>query len=215
MYKIFINDTPLILTNPNPDSDSEKKYFADLMNDDNVLKTGYLKKKKFLHNYIDTLEKNPKWHAIVIYHDDLAQLWHDFQSIYRVIEAAGGLVFNAKKEALVIFRRQSWDLPKGKIDAGETPEEAAVREVQEETGLQNVQLGDHLIDTYHTYTQRGERILKKTYWYEMTTTDTTLTPQYEEDIEIAEWINLNDFLEKKPVIYGNILSVIQSQKKIV
>ena len=62
-----------------------------------------------------------------------------------IIEAAGGLVFNEKNELLMIFRRGFWDLPKGKVDEGETLEQCAVREVQEETGLQNIMLGDFLI----------------------------------------------------------------------
>ncbi len=212
MYKIFINETPLILAKSTPENTLEKAEIDGLMANDKVLKTNYLKKKKFLHNYIDTLEKNPKWEAIVIFDDDLTQLWHDFQSLYRIIEAAGGLVFNQKQEVLVIFRRQSWDLPKGKIDDGETPENAAIREVQEETGLHTIELGVHLIDTYHTYVQKGERILKKTYWYKMTTTETALTPQYSEDIEEAKWVDLPQFLSEKPVIYGNILSVMSTQK---
>ncbi|NJN34800.1 MAG: NUDIX domain-containing protein [Saprospiraceae bacterium] len=215
MYKIFINETPLILAKSTPSDALEKAEIDAFGANDKVLKTNYLKKKKLLHNYIDTLEKNPKWQAIVVFDDDLPKLWHDFQSLYRVIEAAGGLVFNEKKEVLVIYRRQSWDLPKGKIDVGETPEKAAIREVQEETGLNTIELGRHLIDTYHTYTHKGERILKKTYWFEMSTYETALTPQYSEDIEDAKWVDLPQFLAENPIIYGNILSVMSTQKKIV
>ena len=203
MYKVFINETPLIFTNT-------EGVLPEWKNDDNVLTTKYLGKKKFLHNYIDLLEKSNKYHQVVLFSDDLKALWSDFSSIFKVIEAAGGVVFNEKEEVLVIFRRNFWDLPKGKIDKGESPEEAAVREVQEETGLKNVILGKHILDTYHTYELKGKRILKKTYWYEMKTTDTQLIPQQEEDIEQAEWVILSDFLNSKPVIYGNILIVLDA-----
>ena len=203
MYKVFINETPLIFTNT-------EGVLPEWKNDDNVLTTKYLGKKKFLHNYIDLLEKSNKYHQVVLFSDDLKALWSDFSSIFKVIEAAGGIVFNEKKEVLVIFRRDFWDLPKGKIDKGESPEEAAVREVQEETGLKNVTLGKHILDTYHTYELKGKRILKKTYWYEMKTTDTQLIPQQEEDIEQAEWVVLSDFLNSKPVIYGSILIVLDA-----
>lgn len=201
MYKVFINETPLIFTNT-------EGVLSEWKNDDNILIVKYLGKKKFLHNYIDLLEKSNKYHQVVIFSDDLEALWSDFSSIFKVIEAAGGVVFNGKKEVLVIFRRDFWDLPKGKIDKGESPQQAAVREVQEETGLRNVILGAHIIDTYHTYVLKDKRILKKTYWYEMKTTDLQLTPQTEEDIEQAEWVVLCDFLNSKPVIYGNILIVL-------
>ena len=203
MYKVFINETPLIFTNT-------EGVLPEWKNDDNVLTTKYLGKKKFLHNYIDLLEKSNKYHQVVLFSDDLKALWSDFSSIFKVIEAAGGVVFNEKEEVLVIFRRDFWDLPKGKIDKGESPEEAAVREVQEETGLKNVTLGKHILDTYHTYELKGKRILKKTYWYEMKTTDTQLIPQQEEDIEQAEWVVLSDFLNSKPVIYGSILIVLDA-----
>ena len=201
MYKVFINETPLIFTNT-------EGILSEWKNDDNVLITKYLGKKKFLHNYIDLLEKSSKYSHVVIFSDDLKALWSDFSSLFKVIEAAGGVVFNQKKEVLVIFRRDFWDLPKGKIDKGESPEKAAVREVQEETGLENVILGKHILNTYHTYELKDKRILKKTYWYEMKTTDIELIPQTEEDIEQAEWVVLSDFLNSKPIIYGNILIVL-------
>ena len=53
------------------------------------------------------------------------------------IIAAGGLVTNENNELLMIFRRGKWDLPKGKLDKGETIEECAIREVEEETGIGN------------------------------------------------------------------------------
>lgn len=203
MYKVFINETPLFFTNT-------EGVHPSWTIDETVLIVKYIGKKKSLHNYIDLLEKSHKYEQVVIYSEDLKGLWADFLSLYKVIEAAGGAVFNEKKEVLVIFRRHFWDLPKGKIDKGESPEEAAVREVQEETGLKNVILGTHTTDTYHTYEEKGKRILKRTYWYNMTTTDKNLIPQQEEDIEKAEWVHLPDFLSSKPVIYHNILMVLEA-----
>ncbi len=203
MYKVFINETPLIFTNPD-------QVLPEWKNDESILVSKYLGKKKFLMNYIDLLEKSRRYQKVVIFHNNINEMWHDFTSLFKPIEAAGGVVFNEKKEVLLIFRLNFWDLPKGKIDNGETPEQAAIREVQEETGLVNVSLGKHLIDTYHTYIMKGKRILKKTYWYEMHTTDTKLTPQYEEDIERADWVILSDFLKTNPVIYASILDVVST-----
>ncbi len=201
IYKIFINETPLFLTNTEGVPDAWK-------NDDKTLISNYLGKKKFLHPIIDLLEKSKKYNRVVVCSNDLDQLWADFQAIYKIIGAAGGVVKNEKNDVLMIFRRDSWDLPKGKIDDGESPEEAAVREIQEETGLNDVKLGELICYTYHTYNMKGKRILKKTWWYAMSTFETALTPQTSEDIEQAIWVELTTFLNTKPTIYGSILDVL-------
>jgi ADP-ribose pyrophosphatase YjhB (NUDIX family) len=129
----------------------------------------------------------------------------------KLIEAAGGMVFNPKDEFLLIYRRGSWDLPKGKIDNGETPEQAGIREVWEECGLQNLQIVSTLPDTYHTYWINGKRILKKTFWYKMTIPDfQDAVLQTEEDIEDSKWIKQTDFSLFKSQSYPSIVDVIES-----
>jgi 8-oxo-dGTP pyrophosphatase MutT (NUDIX family) len=203
MYKIFINETPLILTNT-------EGVTADMRGDSKALITQYLGRVKFLHNYIDLLEKSKQYSQVVIFSDDLDKLWADFQGIYKHIEAAGGVVYNQKNEVLFIFRRDFWDLPKGKIDKGETPEIAAIREIQEETGLNIVTFrSKKAYNTYHTYIHKEKRVLKKTYWYACETPELELVPQTTEDIEKAVWIDLKSFLMEKPIIYGSILDVLR------
>jgi len=107
---------------------------------------------------------------------------------YTIIDAAGGVVKNENGEILMIFRRQKWDFPKGKVEAGESWECAAIREVMEETGVHGLQLGDTLPMTEHTYTLNGTPILKHTHWYRMTALTQALQPQTEEDIEQAVWV---------------------------
>jgi ADP-ribose pyrophosphatase YjhB (NUDIX family) len=200
-YTIYINQVPLILTN----TEGVKN---DWKTDTKTLVANYLGKQKALYNYIDLLEKGGNYERVVIVAADVEQLWQDFQDIYKIIEAAGGVVTNAEGDTLLIYRLKTWDLPKGKIDKGETPEQAAVREIQEETGLEAVTLGDFICHTYHTYEQKGKRILKKTHWYKMQTTQKALVPQTSEDIEIAEWVNLTSFLKTKPNLYGSIFDVL-------
>ena len=104
------------------------------------------------------------------------------KSLYKVIKAGGGVV-SQNGRMLFIFRRGVWDLPKGKLDDGESSREGAVREVAEETGAV-VSLGDKICTTYHTYTLNGSRILKRTKWYHMALLDdTSLAPQADEHIE--------------------------------
>ena len=204
MYKIYINETPLILAKLEsqdqlPPSDPTK------------MVNRYPGLSKMLLNYADMLEKTQQYEYVYLYSENYEKLVADFKKHYKIIEAAGGLVFNDQQEILAIYRRGSWDLPKGKIDKGESIEQAAVREVEEETGIQNIQLGDHLIDTYHTYRlKNGKRVLKKTYWYIMHTSDTKLTPQAEEDIEKAIWIKPDVFLNKDYSMYNTIRNVVEA-----
>lgn len=202
MYKIFINETPLILLQndelPTKTIDTTKN-----------LLIRYAGKPRSLMSPIDMLEKTQRWESVIVYHTNLAQLIKDFESLYKILKAGGGVVSNEKGEILTMFRRGAWDLPKGKIDKGETKKAAAVREVQEETGLKAVDLKAFICETNHTYKNRkGKRIIKRTYWYEMTTKETAIRPEIEEDIELVEWMQPADFLQKKP-IYKNILAVVE------
>lgn len=135
------------------------------------------------------------------------------------IIAAGGLVTNAKEELLMIFRRGKWDLPKGKLDEGESIEACAVREVEEETGLKKVKLKAFIGITYHEYfddrfTQRD--VIKESHWYAMTVKDNPeLIPQTEEDIEMAEWCNEDKIKEYLQNSFPNIVEIVERWKKEV
>jgi 8-oxo-dGTP pyrophosphatase MutT (NUDIX family) len=133
----------------------------------------------------------------------------------KVIVAAGGVVVNDEQQILFIFRRGLWDLPKGKMDDGEDSETAAVREIQEETGLQQVNLEHHLMDTYHVYEERGKRILKQTVWYKMHSNDKDLQPQAEEDITEAKWISPRKLDDIYNNTYDNIKLVIEAVIKVL
>jgi 8-oxo-dGTP pyrophosphatase MutT (NUDIX family) len=134
------------------------------------------------------------------------------------IIAAGGLVTNPQGAILWIFRRGFWDLPKGKLDAGESIETCAVREVEEETGIKDIQLHDLITTTTHCYfdTYQQTEVIKKTYWYHMTiATEQTGIPQYTEDIEKIEWNTLDNSTHCLAQTYINIKEVIEAyQAKI-
>jgi 8-oxo-dGTP pyrophosphatase MutT (NUDIX family) len=141
---------------------------------------------------------------------DLDILWEDFRSHYRWLPAAGGVVRNRElNKHLFIFRREFWDLPKGKIDKGEDEPTAALREVEEETGISDLTLGKELPTTYHTYRNRKEkRVLKPTYWFEMDTSQSELIPQVEEDIEIATWRAIEEVITGTDPIYQSLLFLL-------
>jgi 8-oxo-dGTP pyrophosphatase MutT (NUDIX family) len=105
-----------------------------------------------------------------------------------LIEAAGGMVINSKGEYLFIYRNDKWDLPKGKIEKGEKNREGAVREVEEECGIIVSGIGKKICKTYHTYTYKGEVVLKRTHWFEMDYKGAEkLKPQREEGITDVRW----------------------------
>jgi 8-oxo-dGTP pyrophosphatase MutT (NUDIX family) len=122
------------------------------------------------------------------------QAWYEaFRHRFRYLEAAGGVV-STGSAILVIHRLGNLDLPKGKIEPGENPAQAAVREIEEETGLHGVfvQANVQPFCTWHVYEQRGEWHLKKTWWFAcgVSIADTALTPQHEEGIAAAWWMPL-------------------------
>lgn len=129
---------------------------------------------------------------IEITHPDLQELQEAVKECFENIPAAGGFVRNFDDDVLIMFRRGKWDLPKGKIEKGETPEDAAIREVQEETGLDRLLVRSDLGSTYHTYWMKGRHVLKRTYWYSMKHVSREiekLNPQIEEDIVEVKWMN--------------------------
>ncbi len=126
------------------------------------------------------------------------------------IVAAGGIVRNEDKAILFMFRRGKWDLPKGKLDDGETIEECAVREVEEETGLQLLVPGELIGITHHSYEEKGKEIDKETYWYAMEATgNQELVPQKEEDILDLRWVREEELSEYLSNTYDNIVEIIE------
>jgi len=206
MKNIYINNTPLILCSDF--NDIPQKYKKN----ENVLRSRYTGKTKSLLNFIDNLEKEHNYDAIVLISTDLKRLWSDFKSLYKIIKAAGGLVHDENGRILMIYRRKSMDLPKGKLEKGEKKREGAIREVEEETGVRNLKITKKLLNTYHTYRDKNERrILKKTYWFDMSTHHQATKPEIEEEIEEVLWVDVMKFNFEERHIFKNILEVIKKK----
>ena len=130
---------------------------------------------------------------IFIYYSDFERMKSNFISQFFVVEAAGGIVEHPKNGLLFIFRRGKWDLPKGKMEFNESPELCAEREIEEETGVTNLQRIEKITDTFHFYEEKGKIILKISHWYHFKTSfEGNLIPQLEEDITAIQWVNVND-----------------------
>lgn len=139
--------------------------------------------------------------------DAKAVLSHIKDSI-RYIQAGGGYVTDQSGHLLMIFRKGFWDLPKGKMDPGESISETALREVEEECGVQDLRISSPPFSTFHLYEERGEAILKESVWFRMETHHQELVPQAEEDITQAEWISLPVPITIESRCYASILDVL-------
>jgi 8-oxo-dGTP pyrophosphatase MutT (NUDIX family) len=179
--KVYFNDKPLFLTDTIDSEIEPLKYREDAIFMDEFSPpaiTSIIYKMTLQHVHVG-----------VFHHADLEQLKDAFMKEFSTIEASGGLVKNDNGELLFIFRRGKWDLPKGKLDPGESPETCAVREVKEETGLNTANLQRHLITSYHTYEENAKHFLKKTEWYLMhSPNQPSLQPQTGEQITEAVWV---------------------------
>lgn len=194
MYEVFVNKHSIILTNK-PILDGKTLSFP--------LKA--VKITKVLDQmYKETLND------VCLYHPNEEKLLRIFAKQVPIVRAGGGLVKNDKGEILFIFRNGKWDLPKGKLDKGETIAAAALREVEEETGVKGLKLGGLLALTYHVYKRNGKYKLKETHWYQMSTNyDGELVGQCDEGIEKVAWKKDAKIIKALKNSYANIKSLLE------
>jgi 8-oxo-dGTP pyrophosphatase MutT (NUDIX family) len=197
MYKVFVNDTPIIITSSTKKENNFPVYiFKNVVLDEIIhkLKNGYLE-------------------GVNLYSTDLENDWSLFLNNIKVVSAAGGLVLNLKKEVLFIYRNNIWDLPKGRIEKGETIEKTAIREVEEECGIFNLSINKKLITTYHVYFQNGIK-LKETHWFLMHSDyNKELIPQIEEGITDVLFKNDTEIHLALQNTYANIKLVYDTYKE--
>lgn len=181
MYKIFINEYPLVI------SADEQDFFLGA----NFRMVGDTTAD--ILGAIETLERSDKIignFGLIIMTEDADATFKRFSKLYQPVAAAGGLVFNERDELLLILRQGKWDLPKGKVDKGETVEEAAIREVQEECGIEKLELLEPIMRMYHTYYLDQKRVLKTTHWFKMQALQySKMLPQLEENITDLRWLD--------------------------
>ena len=189
MYKVFVNDKPLFLTN---EISKETDFQLFLLESVDIVQLIV----KIFQNKIQ---------KAYLYYPDEKEIMKTLKSKIPVSKAGGGLVYNKQGEILFIFRNGKWDLPKGGTEKWEQIEETAMREVEEETGVNNLVITKKLQKTYHIFKRNGVYRLKITHWFEMTS-DYEGTPvgQIEEGIEKAVWLNPNEIPKVLKKSYENI-----------
>lgn len=200
MYKVFFNDRIVFITTP--------KSGITLNNEGlNYYYHSFEELKEIIAGFrnMEEVEK------LILVHDDLELVWHDFKKCFTFIEAAGGIVYNINDEILIINRLNKVDLPKGKLEKNESVEKAAMREVSEECGIHQLTLLDKLITTYHTYMLYDEPILKATHWYSIFHDGKELpVPQIKEKIVDARWIQKQDVKLLLNNTYKSIITVFEA-----
>lgn len=167
---------------------------------------------KHILNWVAKVEQDPNVKELLIQDSKPAQLFERFCQEIPMIEAAGGIVMR-DQAALCIKRFDKWDLPKGKIEPGEAPNEAALREVEEECGLGNLQIRQFLSCSYHTYQFQQQLVMKRTYWYLMVSGSTAeLVPQIEEGITEVRWIEMEQWAAIiYPNTYGSVYRLLEME----
>ena len=168
--------------------------------------------KALLRDLPDALKQHPDVTEVLIESSDLEATWMTFCSGYHELAAAGGVVKDAEGHVLWIQRNGKWDLPKGKLEHGERLEEAAVREVFEETGIGNVSITGEAFNTFHTYEAGGVIHLKSTFWYPMVHDgiQTQGRPQAIEGITDVTWLKPPFSEEVLTKTFGSIKVVLDA-----
>lgn len=189
MYRVFVNNHPFILSAKKLDNYQAIKYLSD-------------------DDFDKAFQVLQEGKAVNIYSKNIDDVWKRFKKKYKNIKAAGGIVENTQNEILMIHRLGKWDLPKGKMEKGESKKETAVREVEEECGIHNLSLTNQLPTTYHVYFT-DQPILKITYWYAMKYDGKEApVPQTEEGITEIKWWNKSKLSKPLQNTFGNISSLL-------
>jgi len=193
MYKVFYNESPVILTDSYPDAKTAESGRVVAINS-----------RRELKDAVNHFLKSPSFQPLAIYNNgNIKELLDDFISLFWYLEASGGIVRNMSGERLFIYRFGRWDLPKGKMEKRESPAEAAIREVTEETGITGQNIVAELPSTYHIYEFKGKKVLKRTFWFAMEYSGHAIpVPQLEEEITKAAWFDQS----KLNMILGNTYS---------
>lgn len=201
MTCIYVNNKKIILTS-DASSDASRIKNTKKSNSFHISDKFYL--KKITSDFLNDLLSEDK----IIIHGNSKQLYKKFIALYPEINAAGGVVFNKQDEILLIFRRGTWDLPKGKTETGETARESALREASEETGVEKLTVLDNLPESYHMYKINNQWVLKRTQWFLMKAPLQILKPQTEEEITNAEWIPRSSIHNLKTKMFASLQDVI-------
>ena len=194
MYKVFVNDKPLFLTNQIFKETDFQLFLLESVDFKQLI-------VKMFQNKIQ---------KAYLYYPDEKEIMKVLKTKIPVNKAGGGLVYNKNGDVLFIFRNGKWDLPKGGTEKGEDIEQTSMREVEEETGVNGLKIIKKLQKTYHIFKRNGVYKLKITHWFEMQTDFEGITEgQIDEGIDKVEWKNPTQIQEALKNSYENIKLLFQ------
>ncbi len=198
MYEVFFNESIVFIGST----------FKKSLSDNDILSNA--ESSEDVRNCWNTFLNSDRKGNLIFITDGEDKVFDSFCKLFKIIIAAGGIVVNGEKELLCIKRFNKWDLPKGKVEKGESIEDAAVREVEEECGIHEIKIRKKNQITYHIYEnpwKPGQWILKPTHWFDMEYLgNEILIPQIKEGIISAEWIS-NKNIDK---VLGNTWESLKS-----
>ena len=198
MYKVFFNERVFALVSRTETVAETFDYVCDIY------------KAEEINEAIELFYKREGLRSMKVICKNMEACFAQFTTKFKLRVAAGGLVTNSDKHLLVIERNERWDLPKGHQDPGENVQQTALREVSEECGITNLELGEEACITYHVYNYNEREVLKETHWYFMKYSgNEQLLPQANEGITKAIWVAP----DRKPEIiartYQSLLQVFE------
>lgn len=200
MYKVFIDNSIIEFLDSSEELPSRRYDFV------------YNSLENDLTKLLDQFDFSASNYCLLVVYEDFEMTLNQVFQNYEFMDAAGGIV-KSKLRYLFIERHGMWDIPKGKLDAHEQPWEAAIREIEEECGIQGPTI-DHLIGiTFHTYSYMGKLTIKKNWWYALNYSGSLeVTPQEEESITQAIWIEKPEWDLIRSNTYDSILEVLELAK---
>jgi 8-oxo-dGTP pyrophosphatase MutT (NUDIX family) len=164
-----------------------------------------------LYKLIADFQSDTSTNSVNIYCTDIKHLWKLFRIYFTEVGAAGGLVRHKSGKYLFIEKKGKLDLPKGHIEPGEEPENCALREVSEETGISGHTILKPVRPTYHTYSWEGISYLKKTSWYLMDYKGEMISePSHEEGITKVIWLFPDELNQVKGTAWHSLMDLINS-----
>ncbi|MGQ7870899.1 NUDIX hydrolase [Sunxiuqinia sp. sy24] len=205
MYKVFFNEHQLL-------------WGAEINNSpkDNIIQAVEIERFADFRELLLSLERSKHVVKLLIVSKQRLDLMEMLGENMALIPAAGGLVTKAERDYLFIRRLDKWDLPKGKIEEGESPAVAAIREVEEECGISGMTIDKKLSSTFHLYRSpylptENNWVLKETHWFKMDYTGSErLVPQVEEQIQEVRWVSKTDLPAICRDTYGNLKDLLAS-----
>ena len=199
-YEVYIEGRPLVIADAPPEAVVPAGMHVMPIGTDHRL-----------DEMLDRLQQPGNEDGLWLHTESIGSMWDEFRKRYKFVQAAGGVVQDEKGRLLMIKRLGKWDLPKGKVDQGEGIPEAALREVQEECGIDELKIVSPIEVTWHTYERKGRQHLKRTDWFLMEgSSQKKLVPETEEDIEEVRWVSREEMARMKVETYPSLIGVLEA-----